>query len=121
VIGSAVIALALSSQIVLVKPKMVETRRPVVERFIYSIETGRAVVGVDFVKPMGVGGATLLKSLSKCKSKGYDTTFRPREVMVNWHCKGRPGTNLLATILYFEGDKIRRVELAEVGEQVNRR
>ena len=120
-IGSAFIALALSGQIVLVKPKMVETRRPVVERFIYSVETGKAVFDVDFVKPMGVGGAALLKSLSTCKSKGYDTTFRPREVIVNWHCKGRPGTNLLATILYFEGDKIRRIELAEVDEQVNRR
>ena len=112
------VVLALSGQIVLVKPKMVETRRPVVERFIQSVRTGQPVYQPDLVNPLGPQSAALLKPLSACKPKGYLVTFQG-SVLVNWHCKRRPGTDLLATILQFEGDRIRRIELAEVDERAN--
>ncbi len=113
--------LALAGEIVLYKPEPRKTWRPVIERFIHSVKAGEPTVAADFVKPMGPQGAALLKPLSVCKSKGYDTTFQKNEVMVRWTCKGRPGTDLIATMLEFEGDKIRQVGLHEIDEHVRQR
>ena len=104
---------------VLYKPKLQPTWRPPIERFIEAVKTGQAVNDADFVKPIGSQGASILKPLSGCKSKGYDTTFQQHEV-IRWACKRRPGTDMLATILEFEGDKIKRVGLHEVDETVTR-
>jgi hypothetical protein len=119
VIGLTLFAAA--QGLVLYKPELRDTWRPPIERFIQAVKAGQGVNDADFVKPIGPQGATLLKPLSACKPKGYDTTFQKGEVMVRWHCKGRAGTDLISTLLEFEGDKIRRVGLHEVDEYVRQR